>query len=331
MTLHIFNPSHDEALGFGSPYYVPTKAAQKLATQRCTLPLLWAKPGDIVLITDDYDRTQDAVNGVGLMYKRELTPKVIASVTRIKPWGWNLYLRHTLRRMGFNDALLPSDQQIEALRMLSCRKTAVDVLKQLSFKHPLFEGDSSWCVNTEEAWTAINHYGTAMAKSPWSSSGRGVFRVEAEHNVFPAHERIANIIKQYGGIAIERYCQRLVDFAIEYEAHPDGDIQYVGISVFQTSVGGNYIGNVQGTQSELYQVLESHVKRGDLDEIITIVANELCTTINGAYCGPLGVDMMVIQTNAGVKVHPCVEINFRNTMGHVALHQNMNTAKTTED
>ena len=56
MVLHIFNPSHDEALGFGSPYYVPTKAAMLLARERCTLPELWAKPGDAILLTDDRER-----------------------------------------------------------------------------------------------------------------------------------------------------------------------------------------------------------------------------------------------------------------------------------
>lgn len=319
MVLHIFNPSHEEALGFGSPYYVPTKAAQRLTIERCTLPLLWAEAGDAILIPDEYQRSEKAIDNVKLLYKRELTPKVIETITAIKPWGWNAYLRHTLKRMGINDQLLPTDQQINTLRALSSRETAVHVLHHLQGAHPCFEGEAQWCTNETEAWEAIKQYGTAMAKSPWSSSGRGVFRVEAENNVFPAHERIANIIKQYGGISIERYYQRLIDFALEYKATPEGDVPYIGISIFKTSVGGNYIENIQGSQDELHALLNTHIAQSALEDTISIVGNTLQQYIRGAYEGPLGVDMMVIQTNTGVRIHPCVEINFRNTMGHVAI------------
>ena len=35
----------------------------------------------------------------------------------------------------------------------------------------------------------------------------------------------------------------------------------------------------------------------------------------GGYVGPFGIDMMVTKEG----LHPCVEINLRRTMGHVAL------------
>ena len=111
MVLHIFNPSHDEALGFGSPYYVPTKAAMLLARERCTLPELWAKPGDAILLTDDRERPVAHATDAPFLYiyKCELTPKLIRQITRIEPWGWNAYLRHTLRRAGIPDTLLPTE------------------------------------------------------------------------------------------------------------------------------------------------------------------------------------------------------------------------------
>jgi hypothetical protein len=39
------------------------------------------------------------------------------------------------------------------------------------------------------------------------------------------------------------------------------------------------------------------------------------------YQGPFGVDMMVVARDDcnGFMLHPCVEINLRRTMGHVAL------------
>lgn len=38
--------------------------------------------------------------------------------------------------------------------------------------------------------------------------------------------------------------------------------------------------------------------------------------LKGIYSGPFGIDMMVLN---GGKIHPCVELNLRGTMGHVAL------------
>jgi hypothetical protein len=84
-------------------------------------------------------------------------------------------------------------------------------------------------------------------------------------------------------------------------------------------VGGNYIENIQGSQDELHALLNTHIAQSALEDTISIVGNTLQQYIRGAYEGPLGVDMMVFQTNTGVRIHPCVEINFRNTMGHVAI------------
>jgi hypothetical protein len=43
--------------------------------------------------------------------------------------------------------------------------------------------------------------------------------------------------------------------------------------------------------------------------------------IGDHYVGPLGVDMMILSKpdSQGFSVHPCVEINLRRTMGHVAI------------
>ena len=42
--------------------------------------------------------------------------------------------------------------------------------------------------------------------------------------------------------------------------------------------------------------------------------------ISPLYTGPFGIDMMVVRNNHDEHVlHPCVELNLRRTMGHVAL------------
>ena len=62
------------------------------------------------------------------------------------------------------------------------------------------------------------------------------------------------------------------------------------------------------------------------NDLLTLLIDEVgtsCTTLlSGRYTGPFGVDMMVVRhaDGAGHSIHPCVELNLRRTMGHVALH-----------
>lgn len=41
--------------------------------------------------------------------------------------------------------------------------------------------------------------------------------------------------------------------------------------------------------------------------------------LRNVYAGPLGIDMMVVRQDDTLLLHPCVEMNLRATMGHVAL------------
>ena len=56
----------------------------------------------------------------------------------------------------------------------------------------------------------------------------------------------------------------------------------------------------------------ANVLRETIDELIVI----LQPYMKGVYCGPFGIDMMLLPERI---LHPCVELNLRRTMGHVAL------------
>lgn len=52
MTLHYFNPWHDEALAARDAHCQPPLAARRLAADLACLPLWWAQPGDLVVAWD---------------------------------------------------------------------------------------------------------------------------------------------------------------------------------------------------------------------------------------------------------------------------------------
>ena len=57
-----------------------------------------------------------------------------------------------------------------------------------------------------------------------------------------------------------------------------------------------------------------------LDAVQQRICERLGERYKGKYRGPFGIDMMIVASEAGgFLLHPCVEINLRRTMGHVAL------------
>ena len=110
---------------------------------------------------------------------------------------------------------------------------------------------------------------------------------------------------------------RYYDFALEFWRHTDGHATYEGLSLFMTTASGVYAGNIVDTEEGKRRRLSSLIDLALLDFVTTQLMEELSSLPPTFYGGPLGVDMLI--TSDG-HLHPCVEINFRMTMGWLALH-----------
>lgn len=330
MVLHIFNPSHDEALAAASPYYYPTTVARRIRAEQGMLPALWAGEGNAVLLPADGCTPQEApwCKGVRFVMPRDLKLSFWQEVESIHPWGWDPLVRHELRRAGAPERLLPTDKELATVRQLSSRHSAGILLPSL--RNALKEGCSlptvgeSVVVETEEdAMLRLKLWQGAVAKSLWSCSGRGVFRLTPTPT---ANERgrLARLLREQGGVELEPvYTQRL-DFALEFEAHHDGTVEPLGVSLFGTNPTGAYLGNAVAPQTELRAKVAAVFgwKDEELQRIMGVCAQELETFLGGRYAGPLGLDMMAADeptADAHPVLHPCIELNLRRTMGHVAL------------
>ena len=150
----------------------------------------------------------------------------------------------------------------------------------------------------------------SILKSPWSSSGRGNVVVRGEMDE-PTQRRIRKIIQEQGAIVVEPfYADKELDFAMEFWA--DGfSTRFLGYSVFSADEMGHYGGNYVESQDELLQRIS--LPNELLQRLIDYHQRELSRL---SYRGPVGIDMMRLSDG---RVHPCVEINFRRTMGLLAL------------
>ena len=331
MKLHLFNPSHDEALAAHSPYYYPSGAARKLAVEWCLLPAIWAEAGDAVWIPEeatkpDGEKTETNAWGKELnwLHTRELTAAVWNDVEEIVPWGWDLLLCHQLRKAGAPERLLPQAEELQTLRTLSSRQTTTEVLPLLKealkgFPLPLV-GESFLAHSEAEVLQQLEHHPTLMVKALWSCSGRGVFRI---HRTPTASEcgRIRKLIREQGAVELQPAYERDTDFALEFTATATGEVRCEGFSHFVTHPTGQYAGNlVTSPEALAAQTTELIGSAEAVGTLCHTMAQQFSHYLAGRYVGPLGVDLMTVRTETGKALMPCVEVNLRRTMGHTALH-----------
>ncbi|CDE87006.1 uncharacterized protein BN805_01664 [Prevotella sp. CAG:891] len=187
MTLHLFNPSHDEALAANSPYYYPSTIARRLQTEWGLLPVLWAQPGDCVLVDEDTLQTlsdqadscgsvwAEKLSAVRLLTLRQLTPRLWQQITHIMPWGWDPLQRHRLRKAGAPENLLPSDEELAHIRQLSSRESTVCLLPQLVAQlrqmgiHAV--GETRLVRSLDGVSQALASWQRVVCKSLWSAWG----------------------------------------------------------------------------------------------------------------------------------------------------------------
>ena len=247
----------------------------------------------------------------------------------IAPWGWDRAIRRELERMGMTASLLPTAEQIEQIRQLSHRRTSAQLLPLLQMEGTV--GEAFECTAVEEVTELMQRYGRLVLKAPWSSSGRGVRFCDAERLNGKGEMRnekwARNVIASQGSIMAEPYYNKVRDFGMEFEADAEGRIHYLGLSLFHT-VNGAYEGNILATESVKQEMISRYIPACLLDSIKQTIVERL--TLNG-YVGPFGIDMMIVKPGEGnhnsqlsivncqLGLHPCVEINLRRTMGHVAL------------
>ena len=319
MLLHIFNPEHDLALAANIANFTAPHAGRQLRTDLGYIPALWAGTGDCVLVEDVPFAEKTFRRLMHRPFDRFVEKQEIGRLPLrgIAPWGWDLALRAYLERHGVGATLLPSDLQMTDIRDLSHRRHAMALLRHLQQKGTT--GESLFLETPEMVTRQLELWPRMVIKAPWSSSGRGVRFVD---NTIGVQQRgwISHVIKQQGGVMVEPYYSKVKDFGMEFESDGEGRVTYSGLSLFHTS-NGAYTGNVLADESSKMEMITHYISADLIEKVKSVICHCLGLLYNHRYQGPLGVDMMIVARDdkRGFLLHPCVEINLRRTMGHVAL------------
>ena len=330
--LWVFNPGHEEALRIPLPLrYTPTSEVRQMRHDLAPLLTLLAERGDyiyrpalaphqpaVLLDHEGHEVSVEDLRGASLEVKlwglephilRELVEAPLLGGLRLQlPPITPTYLQMAHRRAAHG--LLS--------RLVECGGYPRELLP-LWVEAGATRGETRRAL--QQALDSQSHrvHGSreeVLVKRPFSSSGRGVLpfpRLYTERHL----EALTGSCQRLGMISIEPLWPVREDWALEYERREGG---FVAFSLFETQAAGRaYAGNLLLPQSTLRERLTEHLGEQALRELIDLHREYLAEALAGSdYVGYIGIDLFLYEVEGQTKLHPCVEINLRTTMGVLA-------------
>jgi len=313
--LYIFNPENDMALGCGHNSYNAPAWTVRFRNDLEILPAYIAEPGSMLLVRDA-TVSQAWLNGHSLDVEA-----VTASQLRgmrdveVMPWGWSQPLCKELSIAGLHRTELPDEAAMETVRNLAHRRTSIAVHKAIAEETGKEFSPIPVELSDADAVTrwAIEHPGCYI-KTPWSGSGRGIYRaIDTDTAEFARWCKGA--IARQGSVLCEVALDKVLDFAMEYRCSGNR-CEFAGYSVFASDEQNQYGSGIVDTVATLHDIIAAQYPEVDMiNEAMRRVVERI---IAPHYNGYLGVDMLLYRTWDGdIKLDPCVEVNLRCTMGLV--------------
>ena len=319
MKLHVFNPEHDLALAANLSNFTAPHAGRQLRADLGFIPAIWAAADDYVHVENVEDAERRFLRLTRRPFGRFIAKEQICKhqFSAVDVWGWDLAIRAFLLRWGIDAAIMPTATQIDDIRQLSHRRYAMQLLDCLQM--PGIIGSSCETNQIENIIDRLHSGEHLVVKAPWSSSGRGVRFMEDDVNIYD-NGWLRNVIVKQGSVMVEPYYNKVKDFGMEFVSDGNGSVSYIGLSLFQTS-NGAYTGNILASEEEKENLISRYIPIDLLKTVQQKICTKMGSWLKDQYTGVFGIDMMVVRRDDGdgFLLHPCVEINLRRTMGHVAI------------
>ncbi len=309
MEFFVFNPEHDYALADGNASYMAMRSAANFSHD-CA-PFLNCLFHDChvhnLYVRDDGEYVRNCKIGCD-----------VDDIDSVTAWGWDRAVRQNLLNAGMPERLLPSVEEVDKIRELAHRKTAVRALEFIransGFK-TMFPVPAQILTSPEEVVSFIQNNPHVMLKSPYSGNGRGHLHAHGECSPTLLRQATGVIAKQ-GAILAEQHLNVVQDFAMEFRIC-NGNAIFDGLSLFRTR-GYAYDSNFLIPDDRIWDVICGYVRQEVLENVQGLVADFLKTEIAPYYNGVAGVDMFVYGENGDFKIQPFSEVNLRYTMGAAA-------------
>lgn len=326
--LHYFNPTAELAISNGCASYQPPVNLQVFEADLACLPMVYSSSGDSIVVTvETPEFLIDIWRLAGLTIPEFLPYEKLANLTsvrphRLQPWANSPNLRRIFphynahEKKGIPQLFVP--EWDSTMTELSSRSASMGIWDLLVSEGLACREDVPiFCSSMGQVEQAVSQIGRAVVKLSHTSSGRGIYF--ADGHIAEADK--ARIRKQItGGCIVDRWYDKIADFSMHFVPEKQA-AKYIGWSEMYNSSKGKYIGNVirhsnrlkvggnEFCMDELLRPLQDFYER-HLPQSIFMHHHD----------GPIGIDMLLYRDDSGaMKIHPCVEINARHTMGYVSL------------
>ncbi|MDR0231476.1 MAG: hypothetical protein LBI82_05080 [Dysgonamonadaceae bacterium] len=340
--LHYFNPGHETAVLNASPHYTPAANQVKMQRDLAFLPAWYTgSSNDFVWIEDnltaDFVSSIEPLNHLAKPVSTNdiLKKKHLLSGIEVSPWGISpQVLKFSKILSDHHELNLQLPQWKNEYSELCSRQTAKKGLEFIIKNQPEISNDivPQFFTTIEDIENAVTSSRVELlAKAPYSSSGRGLLWLPPGNLHQSEKQIISGILKKQSFISIEKVLDKRTDFAMLFHSDGLGKVEFTGLSLFETNKKGVYDKNILISQDEIQSKLATCIDAVLLEKVKNTLIQFLNQTFGCVYKGCIGIDMMIYADSSlrGAKqrsnlLHPCVEINMRNTMGLLSfkLYQN---------
>ena len=338
--LHLFNPGHEMEILCGKSHYTPSYTVQKMSADLELLPIWYGGAGSFTLVRNirssqfisilpkEFRPLLSSPMILNLMTKELYRRKKMGDKPNLPPLTANIWgisprsidILKELKQAGM-DIEIPEWK--EEYATLTKRQTSAVCLEQLQKKIPITPS-----IEVPEFFSDVDGLQEYISKktppfvlkTPFSSSGRGLYWLEDNKLDSRAISWINGALRKQGAVSLEPALDKVMDFAAEFYSDGNGDVKYTGLSIFETNSHGQFTGCMLGSQEALMRSLNEYISPDDYMYLVEQICLILKDIVGSTYCGFMGVDMLIYKASDGnYAVHPFVELNLRYTMGLVAM------------
>ena len=337
--IYLFNPTCEMAIANDTASYMPPMHLRKFEIDTAPLMGLAGGSNDTLIASNESEVTafyslmgEIGFDLPGVCNLEEIKLKNRGEIDFLSPWGWSRAAHRILSPLKKNCKNEFSDSPVavwkQGHREFFSRRTSLLFLQEFRKNEEIPDYISipytPLIINSFEQiqkWISENRI-PFVFKTPWSSSGRGLYTVLSEQFAGRSEVWVKSRLKQQKELIVEPWLNKIQDFSFQFYIYSDGRIDFLGINYFEAGAEGNfereYIGSPKGNEYE--NTLKS-LPSNWVAETKVILLNALCKLgFEQYYSGPIGVDGIIfLDKHDRVKVHPCIEINFRYTMGLLNL------------
>ena len=316
--LIVCNIGHEVALEAGDPlHYTPPRLIRQMRSALWSLPL-WAVPAWL-------DGASWWVHPFSESLSPYLTDRELSHIAKgdvgdseLMLWGHERSLAHSIaKQYGLSGGEACSELPQE---LMPCWTRAASARFFESYSSVPWRSRVAMITQVEELAKLLTQ-GACLVKLPYSSSGRGLWRINQLDCQLEGTLR--KLLQRHGTLLVEPLLDKLQDYGAEYYIDEAGEVQFVGLCAFETDCQGRYLESLcQAPEETLQRLTDSLSDPNELTQTLAQHRAYLSREVAPYYRGAVGIDLLTYRpdgVSSRTALHPWVEINLRYTMGHYAL------------